>query len=258
MTPRLSVVVPSYNDGPMLERCLTALEEQTRRPDEVVVVDNGSTDSTVDVAQAHGARVVTELERGIPQATAAGLDAADGDVVARLDADSLPPRNWAARVASAFERDPGLDVLSGPGVYYDATPIQRWYGERFQLGIYTGPLAWCFGHEVVYGSNFAIRASAWRIVRDRVHRHDADVHDDFDLAMNLVPGMGVRFDHSLVVGVSARPVASWSRLLRTYRMGIHTIAVNHREHSLLARRRAWVASAASDGGEPATATGSAR
>ncbi|HWL01115.1 MAG TPA: glycosyltransferase family 2 protein [Microbacteriaceae bacterium] len=256
MTPRVSVVIPSYNDAVMLEQCLTALDGQTRLADEVVVVDNGSSDATVDVALAHGARVVTEPKRGIPQATSAGLDAAKGDVIGRLDADSIPPKDWIARIAVAFE-DPELDVLSGPGEYYGATRLQRWYGERLQMPIYYGPIAWVFGHQVVFGSNFAIRADAWRAIRGRVHRDDREVHDDFDIAMNLLPGMGVRFDRSLVVGVSARPLTSWSRMMRTYRMGIYTFVVNHREQSLLARRRAWTRRSAR-GGEPRTATETTR
>ncbi len=123
MSPSVSVVVPSYNDAAMLRRCLAALERQTRPADEIVVVDNGSTDSTVDVAIAHGARVVTELRRGIPQATSAGFDAATGEILGRLDADSVPPADWLERVVRSFEEDPELDVLSGPGLFYGGHPF---------------------------------------------------------------------------------------------------------------------------------------
>lgn len=239
MTPTISVVVPSYNDAAMLDRCLAALDEQTRPADEVIVVDNGSSDTTVDVAVAHGARVVTELRRGIPQATSAGLDAAKGDVIARLDADSVPPRGWVSRVAKAFE-DPALDVLSGPGEYYDGTALQRWFAANLQMPLYYGPVAWFLGHDVVFGSNFAIRAGAWRELSSIVHRDDREVHDDLDITLNLLPGMGVRFDHSLVVGVSARPWSSWARLFRGYRMAFYTFGVNHEEVSIFARRRAWI------------------
>jgi len=239
MSLRISVVVPSYNDAAMLDECLTALDAQTRLPDEVIVVDNGSTDTTVEVALRHGTRVVTELRRGIPQATWAGFDAARGDVFGRLDADSVPPSSWVARVVEAFESDPGLDVLSGPGRFYGKSRFTHWVAEHLYIGTYAHLIAAAFGHDVIFGSNFALRASAATMLRERVHRDDRDIHDDLDLTINLRPGMGVRFDERLVVGVSARPFDSFSRLARVFTMAFHTFAVNYREESFWSRRRAW-------------------
>lgn len=235
----LSVIVPSYNDSAMLEQCLTALELQTRLPDEVIVVDNGSTDATARVARSHGARVVVEPRRGIPQATAAGFDAARGDVLGRLDADSVPGADWAERVVAAFEADPHLDALSGPGRFYGGSPLVHWAAEHLLIGTYARLVGLALAHDVLFGSNLALRREAWRRIRTRVHRDDRRVHDDLDITMNLEPGMGVRFDRSLVVGVSARPFESWARFWRGVAMAFDTFAVNHRERSLVARRRAW-------------------
>jgi glycosyltransferase involved in cell wall biosynthesis len=238
----ISVVVPSYNDAVMLERCLDALANQTRPADEIVVVDNGSTDATADVARRAGARVVTESRRGIPQATSAGFDAARGDVLGRLDADTVPPVDWVARVERAFTDHPDLDALSGPGRFYGGKALSRWYAEHLHMPMYYRFVAWVLGHDVLYGSNLAIRARAWLVLRDHVHRDRADVTDDLDLTINLQPGMGVRFDPTLEVGVSARPFGSWARNTAAVRMARDTALVNRREMSYLERRRAWVAS----------------
>ena len=64
----VSVVIPAKDDARQLETCLAVLAAQTRRADEVVVVDNGSSDETASVAAAAGARVVRCLEPGIPAA----------------------------------------------------------------------------------------------------------------------------------------------------------------------------------------------
>jgi len=239
MSPMVSVVVPSYNDAAMLRRCLAALAAQTRPADEIVVVDNGSSDSTVDVAIAYGARVVTELRRGIPQATSAGFDAARGDILGRLDADSVPPVDWVERLVDAFEREPELEVLSGPGLFYGGHPFVHWFAERVQMSLYETLIGFVLGHDVLYGSNLALRASTWRDLRHRVHRDDNTVHDDLDFAINLEPGTGVRYDPSFTVGVSARPFADWARYSRTVRMAFGTLALNHREESLWERKRAW-------------------
>ena len=238
----ISVVVPSYNDAAMLEQCLDALAKQTRPADEIVVVDNGSTDATGEVARSAGARVVTEPRRGIPQATAAGFDAALGDVLGRLDADTIPPADWVARVERAFTADLHLDALSGPGRFYGGTAFNRWYAEHVHMPMYYRFVAWVLGHDVLYGSNLAIRASAWRVLREHVHRDRPDVTDDLDLTINLHPGMGVRFDPTLEVEVSARPFESWGRNNAAVRMARDTALLNRREMSFLERRRAWVAS----------------
>lgn len=243
---RVSVVVPSYNDAALLRDCLAALGRQTRPADEIVVVDNASEDDTAEVATAAGARVVLETRRGILSATAAGFDAADGDLLLRLDADSVPPPDWIARVVAAFEADARLDALSGPGDYYGASPVVHWVAEHVYIGAYSRIVSVVLGHPVLFGSNLALRATAWRAVRDRVHRETREVHDDFDIAINLEPGSGIRFDRTLRVGVSARPFASASGFARRIDWAFRTMAINHRDESLWHRRRRWTATRRGD------------
>lgn len=241
--PRVSVVIPSFNDASLLRGCLAALAVQSRPADEIVVVDNDSTDDTAAVATAAGARVVHEPIRGIFPATAAGFDAARGDLLLRLDADSVPPPDWIERVEAAFVAEPRLDALSGPGRFYGSNAVVHWIAEHLYIGAYSSIVRAILGHPVLFGSNLAMRAEVWRRIREHVHRHVPHVHDDFDIAINLEPDMLVRFDRTLVVGVSARPFSSPGSLLRRLDWAFGTMAINHREQSLFARRRAWRAAA---------------
>ena len=264
----ISVIVPSLNDADFLAVCLDALANQTRRADEVIVVDNGSTDATAEVAAAAGARVVDQPVRGIWPATAAGFDAASGDVLARLDADSVPAPGWLAEVERRMSQRDRPAVVTGPGVFYGGTAPRRWIARNLYIGGYFTVIGALLGHPPIYGSNYAIRRHAWLELRDVVHRDRPDLHDDLDLAWWLQPGMTVAYDRALVVGVSARPFDSFPEIGRRLRMAFHTLGVEWRAWPPFERREArrierdlvspaLLAEAAdvadADGEEPATA-----
>jgi glycosyltransferase involved in cell wall biosynthesis len=94
--PLVSVVIPAYNAAPFLRRAIQSALDQTYRPLEIVVVDDGSTDGTRAVAEAFGnpVRVLHQENMGQPAATNRAICESEGEIIALLDADDawLPER----------------------------------------------------------------------------------------------------------------------------------------------------------------------
>ena len=81
----VSVVIPALNEEASIAVVLAAIPQDA--VDEIIVVDGGSSDRTVEIARSGGARVICEPRRGYGRACAAGVAAAEGDVIVFLDAD---------------------------------------------------------------------------------------------------------------------------------------------------------------------------
>lgn len=99
---RISVVIPALDEAANLPATLAALGPDAH---EVVVVDGGSVDATVETARRAGARVLA-APRGRGRQLAAGAEAATGDVLLFCHADCRLPAGWGRAVRRALERDP--------------------------------------------------------------------------------------------------------------------------------------------------------
>ena len=91
----LSIIIPAYNEERHLPDCLDAIAKQTVAPYEVIVVNNNSTDRTLEIAEEYDfVKVVKQKEQGLIASRNYGFDKASGELIARLDADSIIDRNW--------------------------------------------------------------------------------------------------------------------------------------------------------------------
>ena len=126
--PRLSVVVPVHNGERWIGDTLESLLRQTVVPPDVVVVDDGSTDGSIDLAERHqlSARVVAlGSNRGVAFARNTGLLRARGDFVAFLDQDDLWLPNRFERLTDALAADPQRQVLVTPERVFAAEEDRR-------------------------------------------------------------------------------------------------------------------------------------
>jgi glycosyltransferase involved in cell wall biosynthesis len=138
VAPRISVVIPAYNAGRYLEDCLNALVRQETPPNEVIVVDDGSTDGSIEQAAARGIKILkTSGRRGPAEARNVGARAAQGEILFFLDADVCAHADAMDRIALAFA-DPSLDAVLGS---YDDDPQSRDFLSQYKN------LMHCFVHQ---------------------------------------------------------------------------------------------------------------
>lgn len=221
-----TVVIPVKDDAEQLRRCLRALALQTRIPDEIVVVDNGSSDASAAVARAAGAIVVPCSHPGIPAAASAGYDAATSDLILRLDADCMPADSWVETIVTAFQRRPDVAAFTGGARFVDGPLLLRTGLAAGYLGAYglTGMLS--LGHLPLFGSNLGMRRHAWRGSRRSVHRRDAELHDDLDLSFHLGERFRIRYLPRAAMGISMRPFADHRAFARRMNRGARTVVVH--------------------------------
>lgn len=127
----ISVVVAAYNEEKNLPSCLESVLSQDFPKDEyeILVVDNNSKDKTVEIAKKYGARVVTEVRQGNTYAISKGMNSANGEIIATLDADTIARPNWLSLIKETFSDENvvgatgNADIKSGSKIMDFLSPI---------------------------------------------------------------------------------------------------------------------------------------
>ncbi|MCJ7631523.1 glycosyltransferase [Candidatus Bathyarchaeota archaeon] len=131
MYPKVTFVIPTYNASKLLPRCLKsiAVQDYPRDRVEVLVVDGGSNDKTVDIAKAFGARVVPNPKRLAEYGVQSGVLEADGDLVVVFAADNeLHSREWLKKVSVPFIENPGIAAVWGRLISgTDDSPVNKYF-----------------------------------------------------------------------------------------------------------------------------------
>jgi glycosyltransferase involved in cell wall biosynthesis len=121
----VSVIIPVYNYERYLGEAIESVLSQTHRHVEVIVVDDGSTDRSGEVARSfagRGVRYCHQINAGIGPARNKGVELAQGDFIAFLDADDRWPEDKLTQQLEAFDSDPALEMVFGQAVQLQNGP----------------------------------------------------------------------------------------------------------------------------------------
>ncbi len=194
----ISVIVPALNEQKDLGACLKALLGLCVEEDyEIIVVDGGSEDGTVSLAEEHVDLVVSQKSRGIGGARRDGAAAASGDRLAFTDADTLVSLDWLSEISSNLD---GWEASTGPVIYrpscIKSEIIEGWRSLYRLLSL--------SNFYYIIGSNMAVRANAYWQAGGH---SEISLLDDYDLSLKLFKaGASVRYDPVQSVYTSSRRV----------------------------------------------------
>jgi len=213
--PRVSVVVCTFNGARTLGRCLEGLAQVDYPDFEVIVVDDGSTDASADIAREHACRLVSTDNRGLGSARNTGMREASGEIVAYLDDDAHPDPHWLRYLVATLE-DGRFAGVGGPNLppAHDG-PVARCVAEAPG-----GPIHVLLSDreaEHLPGCNMAFRRTALESLAGFDPQFRV-AGDDVDICWRLLEaGHRLGFSPAAVVWHSRRPsVRAYLRQQRGY------------------------------------------
>jgi len=198
----ISFVIPAYNEAKYIGDCLTSIINHGPKNAEIIVVDNASTDQTAQVtSQYPQVKVVSEPDKGLTKARQKGLETAQGEFLAYIDADNRISKNWLNILEKEFSKNKNLICLSGRYYFYDGSKIKQ-----ALLSPFYHAFVFLFNklvRYVIYGGNFVVKKQALLTVGgfDKTIKFYGE---DTDIARRLSKIGQVKFKYDFFVHASAR------------------------------------------------------
>jgi hypothetical protein len=223
----VSVIIPTWNEEKYIPKCLRSLRRQMRnKPLEVIVVDGGSSDRTVEIAKKLADKVLVEPEKPVGAARNVGAEHASGTILAFIDADTMASQNWVDEIECTLETNPRAVGVTGPTEPYEGSRL-----DNLAYQVATGwvqRLSLKLGLPHVAGFNCAYRRSEfWKAQGFDEHR---EISEDIMLSLRIRHQGPILFNPRMLAYTSLRRIKTYGYpyLTTYYTMNWATMLVANR------------------------------
>lgn len=208
-----SVVIRALNEGEHIGRLLNGFKQQTRQPDELILVDSGSTDDTVAIAESYGCKIVriAKEEFSFGRALNIGCEAATGETLLFVSAHVYPVYDtFVEHLIGPLEQDPSIGISYGRQVGDDRTKFSE---SRLMMKWFPEESIWDQGHPFSNNANALVRRSLWEQLR---YDEELTGLEDLEFAQRAI-AMGVGVSYVADAPVVHVHEESWSTIRNRYR-----------------------------------------
>lgn len=203
---KISVIIPARNEEKYIESCIRSVKSQDFNDYEIIVVDNGSTDKTSEIAKKLGANVVFEPQVGLPRARETGRRTANGEILLYIDADTIIPASYLSTVSEFLDSHSETVAVTNPFLFYDGnwkTNIFIRFAFKVACPLYYKILATFHLSKSIFGGSFAVR----KHILEKIGGFNTNIKffgEDTDISLRISKEGPIAFLPDLYASTSAR------------------------------------------------------
>lgn len=177
--PKFSIIIPMYNTEKYIDKCLSSIFNQTFKDYEVIVVNDGSSDRSVEIAQTYKCTIINQKNQGLSVSRNNGVKKAKGDYIIFIDSDDFIEKDLLKEINKSLKNDPDIvrfqvqDVKDNKVISkYHEKPFTGFYGVRAftEIAKY---------HYVENAWTYAIKRKFY--IKENFKFADGMIHEDFGL-----------------------------------------------------------------------------
>jgi cellulose synthase/poly-beta-1,6-N-acetylglucosamine synthase-like glycosyltransferase len=232
--PSISIIVPAFNEGITLRSCLKSLIELDYPDYEIIVIDDGSTDKTLEEAkrfEASGVKVIHQKKQGKPSALNNGIKLSKGEIVLTVDADTTLEKRSLQKIASRFVADSRIGAVAGNvKVVPEPSLLNAIQGTEYTVGINLVRKA-----QSMLGCVMIVPGPIAALKREAVERvgffSDDTFAEDFDITMKVLKaGYRVEYEDDAISYTDApKNLEDFMKQRRRWYRGMIQVLDKHRD-----------------------------